>query len=225
MVKKLAKAQEPTRAAGKRRETHAQVAEAGTGASLPARKPFGTESDEDEEDDAIEDAPMDDSTAGGPADDDDDELMITEDTGAQSAAPQPPAPAAQDEGIHFAPVSAAQLASLQGDAVGKPQMRKIPIPPHRMSPLKRDWAKIYTPLVEHAGLMVRMNVRTRCVELKVRGLQALSDANRHRRPSIPRSLACCRRPPTLSRPLHLDSRLTMRSHCCVSTTCTLSRSR
>lgn len=224
MVKKLAKAQEPTRAAGKRRETYTQGPEPRASASLPARKPFGNESDEDEEDDAIEDAPMDDTAAGGPPDDDD-EVMITEDTGAPSAAPQPPAPAAQDEGIHFAPVSAAQLASLQGDAVGKPQMRKIPIPPHRMSPLKREWAKIYTPLVEHAGLMVRMNVRTRCVELKVRGLQTLTAADRHRHPSIPRSRACCRRPPTLSKRLRSGSRRTMRSRSCVSTTCTLSRSR
>jgi len=35
-----------------------------------------------------------------------------------------------------------------------------------MSPLKRDWPKIYTPLVEQAGLMGRMDVRTRTVEIK-----------------------------------------------------------
>jgi hypothetical protein len=35
--------------------------------------------------------------------------------------------------------------------------RKISIPPHRMTPLKRDWIKIYTPLVEECGLQVRMN--------------------------------------------------------------------
>lgn len=45
--------------------------------------------------------------------------------------------------------------------------RKIPIPPHRMSPLKRHWLEIYQPLVEHMKLQVRMNVKSKSVELKV----------------------------------------------------------
>lgn len=43
----------------------------------------------------------------------------------------------------------------------------MPIPPHRMSPLKRHWLEIYSPLVEHMKLQVRMNVKTKTVELKV----------------------------------------------------------
>lgn len=59
-------------------------------------------------------------------------------------------------------------AITQHNASGLTQRRKIAIPPHRMTPLKRDWIKIYTPLVEECGLQVRMNVAKRQVEMKVR---------------------------------------------------------
>jgi RNA-binding protein PNO1 len=44
--------------------------------------------------------------------------------------------------------------------------RKVPIPPHRMTPLKTAWLKIYPPLVEHLKLQVRMNTKSRAVELR-----------------------------------------------------------
>lgn len=46
------------------------------------------------------------------------------------------------------------------------ETRKVPIPPHRMSPLKASWPKIYPPLVEHLKLQCRMNVKTKAVELR-----------------------------------------------------------
>ncbi len=46
------------------------------------------------------------------------------------------------------------------------QSRKVPIPPHRMTPLKTAWPKIYPPLVEHLHLQVRMNIKSRAVELR-----------------------------------------------------------
>lgn len=46
------------------------------------------------------------------------------------------------------------------------QSRKVPIPPHRMSPLKTNWPKIYPPLVEHLKLQVRMNIKSKAVELR-----------------------------------------------------------
>ncbi|GJJ77045.1 RNA-binding protein PNO1 [Entomortierella parvispora] len=46
------------------------------------------------------------------------------------------------------------------------QQRKIPIPPHRMTPLKNEWLKIYTPLVDHLKLQVRMNVKSKSVEIR-----------------------------------------------------------
>ena len=48
----------------------------------------------------------------------------------------------------------------------KIETRKVSIPPHRLTPLKKDWLKVYTPLVEHMNLQVRMNLRSRSVELR-----------------------------------------------------------
>lgn len=46
------------------------------------------------------------------------------------------------------------------------ETRKVPIPPHRMTPLKASWPKIYPPLVEHLKLQVRMNIKNKAVELR-----------------------------------------------------------
>ncbi|SMN19646.1 similar to Saccharomyces cerevisiae YOR145C PNO1 Essential nucleolar protein required for pre-18S rRNA processing [Maudiozyma saulgeensis] len=48
----------------------------------------------------------------------------------------------------------------------KLESRKIAVPPHRMTPLRNNWTKIYPPLVEHLKLQVRMNLKTRSVELR-----------------------------------------------------------
>ncbi|XP_003746136.1 RNA-binding protein pno1 [Galendromus occidentalis] len=45
-------------------------------------------------------------------------------------------------------------------------IRKVQIPPHRRTPLKENWAKIFTPLVEHLALMVRYVPKKFTVELK-----------------------------------------------------------
>ena len=42
------------------------------------------------------------------------------------------------------------------------------IPPHRMTPLKKEWINIFGPLTEMLGLQVRMNVQRKCVEIRVR---------------------------------------------------------
>ena len=44
--------------------------------------------------------------------------------------------------------------------------RKVRVPPHRLSPLKTSWPKIYPPLVEHLKLQVRMNIAKKAVELR-----------------------------------------------------------
>lgn len=44
--------------------------------------------------------------------------------------------------------------------------RKVLVPPHRMTPLKSSWPKIYPPLVEHLKLQVRMNIKGKAVELR-----------------------------------------------------------
>ncbi|GAP83487.1 putative pre-rRNA-processing protein PNO1 [Rosellinia necatrix] len=52
------------------------------------------------------------------------------------------------------------------DGAFRIQSRKVPVPPHRFSPLKSAWPQIYPPLVEHLKLAVRMNVKSKAVELR-----------------------------------------------------------
>ena len=83
----------------------------------------------------------------------DDELMI--DTDPTSLPSETSAPA-------FPPLPAsAQRTSL------KSETRRIAMPPHRMTPLKKDWVNIFGPLTEMLGLQVRMNVPRKCVEIRV----------------------------------------------------------
>ncbi|KAG8709013.1 pre-rRNA-processing protein pno1 [Ceratobasidium sp. 394] len=51
-------------------------------------------------------------------------------------------------------------------ATEKSETRRIAIPPHRMTPLKKDWVNIFSPLTEMLGLQVRMNVHKRAVEIR-----------------------------------------------------------
>lgn len=46
------------------------------------------------------------------------------------------------------------------------EFRKVPVPSHRLSPLKENWMKIFTPIVEHLKLQVRFNVKSRNVEIR-----------------------------------------------------------
>lgn len=47
-------------------------------------------------------------------------------------------------------------------------MRKIHVPPNRFNPLKDNWMKIYSPVVDYLKLQIRFNLKTRNIELKVR---------------------------------------------------------
>ncbi|KAK4751988.1 hypothetical protein SAY87_020786 [Trapa incisa] len=51
---------------------------------------------------------------------------------------------------------------------GRVQFRKISVPPHRYSPLKKAWIDIYTPVYEQMKIDIRMNLKARKVELKTR---------------------------------------------------------
>lgn len=46
------------------------------------------------------------------------------------------------------------------------ETRKISVPPHRMTPLKRDWPQIYAPVCEHLKIQMRMNPSRKCIELR-----------------------------------------------------------
>ncbi|KAJ7074195.1 hypothetical protein C8F01DRAFT_1205361 [Mycena amicta] len=58
------------------------------------------------------------------------------------------------------------LPANAGKTTLKSETRRIPIPPHRMTPLKKDWINVFGPLTEILGLQVRMNVQRRCVEAR-----------------------------------------------------------
>ncbi|KAI0039103.1 eukaryotic type KH-domain (KH-domain type I) [Auriscalpium vulgare] len=96
-----------------------------------------------------------------PTADDDNALMI--DTNDVSL---PPSSAPS-----FGPVSAAAAAGPL-----KSETRRIAIPPHRMTQLKKDWFNMFGPLTELLGLQVRMNVQRKSVEIRGVGvLQKCAD--------------------------------------------------
>lgn len=45
-------------------------------------------------------------------------------------------------------------------------MRKVFVPNTRLTPLKQNWLKIFSPIVEHLKLQVRFNNRTKTVEIR-----------------------------------------------------------
>lgn len=110
--------------------------------------------------------------------DDDDDLLPTDTTGFLN--PSEPAPHANtndddddvmiDDSTIQAPSSVPVFpplpASAQMSSV-KAETRRIAIPPHRLTPLKKDWINIFSPLTEMCGLQVRMNTVRRCVEIRV----------------------------------------------------------
>ncbi|SCU83234.1 LAFA_0D02454g1_1 [Lachancea sp. 'fantastica'] len=57
-------------------------------------------------------------------------------------------------------------AAQAGETKVKLESRKVTVPPHRMTPLRNNWTKIYPPLVDHLKLQVRMNLKTKTVELR-----------------------------------------------------------
>ncbi|XP_033115902.1 RNA-binding protein pno1-like [Anneissia japonica] len=61
-----------------------------------------------------------------------------------------------------------KFPALRGEKLleGSNEVRKLPVPSNRYSPLKENWMKIFTPVVEHLKLQIRFNLKTRQVELK-----------------------------------------------------------
>ncbi|KAH7913988.1 hypothetical protein BJ138DRAFT_1170902 [Hygrophoropsis aurantiaca] len=103
-----------------------------------------------DQDMSTHDAPSDPTPAPAPTADDD--LMIDTDPSSVpevSAAPK----------FLALPANAGQIAQ-------KSETRRVPVPPHRMTPLKKDWINIFSPLTEILGLQVRMNIQRKCVEIR-----------------------------------------------------------
>lgn len=62
----------------------------------------------------------------------------------------------------FEPLTAHEMSD------GRVQFRKVNVPPHRYSPLKKAWMDLYTPVYEQMKIDIRMNLKARKVELKTR---------------------------------------------------------
>lgn len=56
--------------------------------------------------------------------------------------------------------------SAQEQQKGKVEFRRIPVPQNRMTPLKTSWLQLYTPITDNLKLDMRMNLKTRKVEIK-----------------------------------------------------------
>lgn len=100
------------------------------------------------------------------SDDDDDDAVMIDPSTLSAPTPVTRTPIAQVE-ANEDPSSLVFPAVSHSAHINLTQRRKVSIPPHRMTPLKRDWIKIYTPLVEECGLQVRMNVHKKWIEMKV----------------------------------------------------------
>nr|ACO10927.1 RNA-binding protein pno1 [Caligus rogercresseyi] len=46
------------------------------------------------------------------------------------------------------------------------EVRKVPVPNHRYTPLKENWLKIFSPVVEILKLQIRFNLKSRNVEIR-----------------------------------------------------------
>lgn len=60
----------------------------------------------------------------------------------------------------FPALTAAQAAG------GKFMKARVPVPPHRLTPLKQSWPEIYKPIVEHMKLQIRYNTKRKSVDLR-----------------------------------------------------------
>lgn len=58
------------------------------------------------------------------------------------------------------------FSALTPKELGEKTYVRVAVPPHRLTPLQRDWDEIYQPIVEHMQLQIRYNPRKRVVELK-----------------------------------------------------------
>lgn len=46
------------------------------------------------------------------------------------------------------------------------QFRRVSVPPNRLTPLKKHWMELYEPVVSQLKLQIRMNIKSKAVELK-----------------------------------------------------------
>jgi RNA-binding protein PNO1 len=92
----------------------------------------------------------------------DDEMLIST---TDAPAVQDAAQASEDTAmtVDSQPLFAAEKAT---NAHVRSESRKVAVPPHRWTPLKNAWPKVYPPLVEHLKLQCRVNTKNKNVELR-----------------------------------------------------------
>jgi len=96
------------------------------------------------------------------ANNEDDEMLIsTTDAPAVQDVAQAPEDTAMT--VDSQPLFAAEKAT---NAHVRSESRKVAVPPHRWTPLKNAWPKVYPPLVEHLKLQCRVNTKNKNVELR-----------------------------------------------------------
>ncbi|CAG7701655.1 unnamed protein product [Allacma fusca] len=71
----------------------------------------------------------------------------------------------------------------------KSEIRKVPVPAHRYTPLKESWMKVYTPIVEHLDLQIRFNLSTRNVEIRA-GSKMVESAYLQKAEDFVRAFVC-----------------------------------
>jgi hypothetical protein len=130
-----------------------------------ARQPLGEDDEEEAAVAASGDVEMlqDGSISTTPKDDDDADMLIDSVPIGESSEAAGINPAYKTTSSDFQPITQAA----QNKQLLKEEERRVAVPAHRMAPLKKEWVNIYGPLVEMMGLKVRMNVKKRCVEMKV----------------------------------------------------------
>ena len=75
--------------------------------------------------------------------------------------PAEEAASAEENAPLFPPASVKDVAP-----TGKKEIRRITVPPNRFGPLKQQWIDIFTPIVSNLKLQIRMNMRTKQVEIQ-----------------------------------------------------------
>ncbi|QLG72738.1 hypothetical protein HG535_0D04470 [Zygotorulaspora mrakii] len=102
-------------------------------------------------------------------DEDDDEVLVGQDEAVEvTARSSNDKEVSEKAGVVLDEEGKPRFASAKDSNESKVKLegRKVPVPPHRMTPLRNNWTKIYPPLVDHLKLQVRMNLKTRSVELR-----------------------------------------------------------
>ena len=101
-------------------------------------------------------------------DDDDDDILLDQATEQQTTEQQTEQKRKEVKGVILDEQGKPRFGSANNSKNTKIKLesRKVPVPPHRMTPLRNNWTKIYPPLVDHLKLQVRMNLKTKTVELR-----------------------------------------------------------